>query len=211
MDGVLVGAGSLWPSLWPVVAFFWRITGPPTSWNWGKKKHWFAEDGERCRKAYHLREKSVINMIWLLLPVSDWPIIMISPSGWLLVVSRLFAGTVLVLWVRVEKKVNNRNLDVSWNIFAGSHNDHHGWRCSNYVSMASASQWVWPLLWKLKNYSLYWTSHWFLVFAMVNLCFAYGPTLLTWLYSNQQVFWHATHVWRQKKKLNYTQLGDLQL
>jgi hypothetical protein len=127
---------------------------------------------------------------------SDWPIIMISPSGWLLVVSRLFAGTVLVLWVRVEKKVNNRNLDVSWNIFAGSHNDHHGWRCSNYVSMASASQWVWPLLWKLKNYSLYWTSHWFLVFAMVNLCFAYGPTLLTWLYSNQQVFWHATHVWR---------------
>ncbi len=35
---------------------------------------------------------------------SDWPIIMISPSGWLLVVSRLFAGTVLVLWVRVEKK-----------------------------------------------------------------------------------------------------------
>jgi hypothetical protein len=35
VDGALVGAGSLWPSLWPI-AFFWRITGPPTSWNWEK-------------------------------------------------------------------------------------------------------------------------------------------------------------------------------
>jgi hypothetical protein len=46
-----------------------------------------AEAGKRHRKAVHLLEKSVINMIWLLLPGFDWPIIMIGPSGLLLVVS----------------------------------------------------------------------------------------------------------------------------
>jgi hypothetical protein len=45
-----------------------------------------AEAGKRHRKVVHLLEKSVINMIWLLLPGFDWPIIMIGPSGLLLVV-----------------------------------------------------------------------------------------------------------------------------
>jgi len=36
----------------------------------------FAEAGKRHSKAKHLLKKSVINMIWLLLSVSDWPIIM---------------------------------------------------------------------------------------------------------------------------------------
>jgi hypothetical protein len=42
-------------------------------------------------RALHLPEqkKSIINMIWPLLPVSDQPIIMISPSGLLLAVSHL--------------------------------------------------------------------------------------------------------------------------
>jgi hypothetical protein len=38
-----------------------------------------------------------------MLPVSDWPIVMIGPSGLLLVVSHLFAVPVLVLWVGLEK------------------------------------------------------------------------------------------------------------
>jgi proteasome assembly chaperone (PAC2) family protein len=49
-------------------------------------------------------------MISLLLPVSDWLIIMIGSGGLLLVISHLFAVPVLVLmgWVLGEKKVNNQ-------------------------------------------------------------------------------------------------------
>ncbi len=50
-------------------------------------------------------EKSVVNMIWLLLPGSDWLFIMIGPSGLLLVSSHLFA--VSILMGRVQKKVND--------------------------------------------------------------------------------------------------------
>jgi hypothetical protein len=53
--------------------------------------------------AQQLPEKSVINMLWLLIPVSDWPFIMIGPGGLVLVVSSLFAVPVLVLWVGLEK------------------------------------------------------------------------------------------------------------
>jgi hypothetical protein len=41
----------------------------------------FAEAGKKHNKAVHLLEKSVINMIQLLLPVFDWPIIMFGPGG----------------------------------------------------------------------------------------------------------------------------------
>jgi hypothetical protein len=47
----------------------------------------------------HLLEKSVINMIWLLSFVFDWPIIMIDPGGLLLVVPHLFAVLVSICWV----------------------------------------------------------------------------------------------------------------
>jgi hypothetical protein len=53
--------------------------------------------GKRHNKVVYLPEKSVINMIRPLLPVSDWPIIMIGSGGLLLVVSHLFAVSVLVL------------------------------------------------------------------------------------------------------------------
>jgi hypothetical protein len=56
-------------------------------------------------------EKCVINMIYLLLSVSDWPIIMIGPSGLLLVVSHLFAVPVSVLLVGLQKSTL-RDLDV---------------------------------------------------------------------------------------------------
>ncbi len=46
----------------------------------------FAEAGKKRIKAVHLLEESVINMIGVLLPVLDWPIIMIGPGGLLLVV-----------------------------------------------------------------------------------------------------------------------------
>jgi hypothetical protein len=48
-------------------------------------------------------DNGVINMIWLLLLVSDWPIIMIGPGGLLLVVSNLFAVPILVLWAGLQK------------------------------------------------------------------------------------------------------------
>jgi len=41
-------------------------------------------------------------MMWLLLPITDWPIISIGLGGLLLVVSNLFA--LLVLWVSLEGK-----------------------------------------------------------------------------------------------------------
>ncbi len=64
----------------------------------------FAEAGKRQSKAsQQLPEKSVINMLWLLIPVSDWPIIMIGPGGLVLVVSPLSAVPVLVSWVGLEK------------------------------------------------------------------------------------------------------------
>jgi hypothetical protein len=61
-----------------------------------------AEAGKKHSKVVHLLEKSVINMIWLLLPAFDWPIIMIGPRGSLLLVvpTYLFYG-----WGC--KKVNN--------------------------------------------------------------------------------------------------------
>jgi hypothetical protein len=46
-----------------------------------------------------LLEKSVINMIWLPIPLFDWPIIMIRPGGLLLVVPHLFAVPLSVLSV----------------------------------------------------------------------------------------------------------------
>jgi hypothetical protein len=46
-----------------------------------------------------LREKSVIKMMWLLLPVSDWP------GALLLVVSHLLVVPFLVLWAGLEKSI----------------------------------------------------------------------------------------------------------
>jgi hypothetical protein len=42
--------------------------------------------GNKHNKTVHMLQKSVINMIWLLVLVFDWPIIMIAPGGLLLVV-----------------------------------------------------------------------------------------------------------------------------
>ncbi len=49
-------------------------------------------------------EKNVINVIWLLLSIFDWPIIMIAPCGLLSVVPHLFAVPVSVLRVRLQTK-----------------------------------------------------------------------------------------------------------
>jgi hypothetical protein len=78
------------------------------------------------------------NMIWLLLPVSYWPLIMIGQSG-LVLVSGLFAVPVLVLWVGLGKS-KQLNLDVR-NIFAGSLTE-HCWSCSikfsKHIEMCSS-------------------------------------------------------------------------
>jgi hypothetical protein len=56
----------------------------------------FAEVGKSHSKAMHPPQKSVINMIRLMLSVSDWPIIMIGPGGLQLAVSHQFAVPVIV-------------------------------------------------------------------------------------------------------------------
>jgi hypothetical protein len=57
---------------------------------------------------------------------------MIGPCGLLLVVSHLFAITILVLWVGFKKR-KKLNLDVRI-IFAGSHTE-HSWGCSKAMTM----------------------------------------------------------------------------
>jgi hypothetical protein len=46
----------------------------------------FAEADKRRSKGVQLLEKSVINMIWQLPPVFDWPNIVIGPGDFLVVV-----------------------------------------------------------------------------------------------------------------------------
>jgi hypothetical protein len=46
-------------------------------------------------------------MIWLLLGASDRLIMMIGPSGLLLVIPHLFAVRVSVLWVGLQKSIYN--------------------------------------------------------------------------------------------------------
>jgi hypothetical protein len=67
----------------------------------------FAEAGKNRSKAVHLLEKSVINMIWLLLPVFYWPIIMIRPRGLLLLVVPTYLQSSFQFYGRGCKKVNN--------------------------------------------------------------------------------------------------------
>jgi hypothetical protein len=71
-------------------------------WVWLRKMILFlhictlcAEPVKRHNKDVHMLEKSVINMICLLLPVSDWPIKITSRGGLLLVLFDVFAVSVL--------------------------------------------------------------------------------------------------------------------
>jgi hypothetical protein len=52
------------------------------SWKCGQ----FSEASKRHNTAVHLLGKIIMNMIWLLFPVSDWQFIMIGPGDLLLVV-----------------------------------------------------------------------------------------------------------------------------
>jgi hypothetical protein len=54
-------------------------------------------------KAVHMLEKSVINMIWLLLPVFDLPIMMIGPGGLLLVVPTYLQSSFQFYWLGCQK------------------------------------------------------------------------------------------------------------
>jgi hypothetical protein len=64
-------------------------------------------------QAVHLLEKSVINMIWLLVPGFDWPVIMIGPSGLLLVVPTYLQLLFQFYGFRVQKL---NNLTWMWEI-----------------------------------------------------------------------------------------------
>jgi hypothetical protein len=90
----------------------------------------FFEAGKGHSKGVHLLEKSMIDTIWSLLVVSDWPITMIGPSGLLLVVSHLFAVPDLVLWVGLRKSIE---LTRMWEIVLQGHilND-YPWGCSKH-------------------------------------------------------------------------------
>jgi hypothetical protein len=59
----------------------------------------------QAQQHYKPAAKSVLNMNLLLLSVSDWPIIMISPGGLLLVVPHLFSVLVTVVWVGLQKSI----------------------------------------------------------------------------------------------------------
>jgi len=69
--------------------------------------HSFVEAGGKG--CVPMPEKSVINMIWLLLPVSFWLRNHNDWSRWFAIssLSHLFAAPVLVFWVGLQKKVNN--------------------------------------------------------------------------------------------------------
>jgi hypothetical protein len=77
----------MWPSN---IKIRWRKVNICRFGSWKWFFSWmfsqFVEAGKKHRKAVHLLEKSVINMIWLLVFGFDWPIRMIGPSGLLLVV-----------------------------------------------------------------------------------------------------------------------------
>jgi hypothetical protein len=79
---------------------------------------------QRCTPA----EKSVINKIWLVLLIFDWPIIMIRPGGLLLVVPTYLQFPVQFYGWGLEKS-KQLNLEVT-NIFAESHTEHQ-WGCSS--------------------------------------------------------------------------------
>jgi hypothetical protein len=64
----------------------------------------FAEAGKRRSKVVHLLEKSVINMIRQLLPVFDWPNIVIGPGGFLLVVPIYLQSQFQFYWWGCKKK-----------------------------------------------------------------------------------------------------------
>jgi len=64
-----------------------------------------AEASKKCSKAVHLLEKTVINMIWLLLCVVDWPIIM--SAGGLLLVGPTYLQSLFEFLGGIAKKVNN--------------------------------------------------------------------------------------------------------
>jgi hypothetical protein len=72
-----------------------------------------------------LAEKSVINMIYLLLNVSDWPVIMISPAGLLLEVPHLLAVPVSVLCGVAKEYITKLGCE--------SHTEHR-WSCSSEAS-----------------------------------------------------------------------------
>jgi hypothetical protein len=69
--------------------------------------HNFAEAGKRQSQGYHFPEKTVMNMIWLLFPISELPIVMIGPGGFLLVVAHLFAVLYFYLYGWDWKKIVN--------------------------------------------------------------------------------------------------------
>jgi len=66
-----------------------------TKWFWPSIIAHLLEDGDGTAKLCTY----VINIIWLLIPVSDWSIIMISLGDLLLLVSHLLAMLVSIWWV----------------------------------------------------------------------------------------------------------------
>jgi len=76
-------------------------------WFWSCICAQLVEARKRPSKAVHQLEKSVINMIWLLLPVFDGSNIMIGPGGLLLVSSYAYLRSRFHFYGWGCKKVNN--------------------------------------------------------------------------------------------------------
>jgi hypothetical protein len=91
-------------------------------WIWLSIIAQFAVPAQSCNTnniQYRPQKKSVINGIWLLLSVSNRSIIMIGPSGLLLVVPHIYALPVSVLWLGLQK-INNKTW--MWNILSTAGN-----------------------------------------------------------------------------------------
>jgi len=73
-------------------------------WFWPSTFAQTAKPGKICITAVNLLE-NVINMIWLLLPVSDWPILMIAPGGLLLVVPHLLQSQISFMCGVAKKQI----------------------------------------------------------------------------------------------------------
>ncbi len=86
----------------------------------------FAVIAERRSNGVPPIEKSVINMIWLLLSISDWPIVKIGPSGLQLAVSasHLF-GVPTVCTCR--KECNKYDLTAAQYVWLAHRNDWSRW------------------------------------------------------------------------------------
>ncbi len=103
---------------------------------------WLVKKGAATTLCTCIKETSVIDMTWLLLSISDRPIILIGPGGLLLVVPPpILLSQFQFLWVLWGWKKKGNNQTWMWKIFYFCRVTYweHCWRCSKSVTSI-----IWP-------------------------------------------------------------------